>query len=301
MRVLITGATGLIGSELVSDFRARNTDIHYLSTSQKNLRNEPGYKGFFWDPARGIIDENCMMGVDVIIHLAGASIAKRWTQHYKQEIIESRIMSANLLYKTLKQNPHQVRQVVSASAIGIYPDSQSATYTEDDKTVDNSFLGHVVVKWEASVDKFKQLGLKVCKIRTGLVLSKKGGVLQELVKPIKLGIGSPYGSGKHWQSWIHIEDLTALYVSAVENQWEGVINAVAPNPVSNDELTRKTAKVLHKPFFMPHVPETVMKMMLGEMHQLLFASQKVSPKRAVDGGFKFKFPILDLALINILS
>ena len=301
MRVLITGATGLIGSELVSKLRSRNTDVHYLSTSQKNLKNEPGLKGFYWCPARGIIDENCMMGVDVIIHLAGASIAKRWTEPYKQEIIESRIMSANLLYKTLKHNPHQVRQVVSASAIGIYPDSMSMTYTEDNKTVDNSFLGNVVVKWEASVDKFRQLGVKVCKIRTGLVLAKNGGVLQEMVKPIKLGMGSPYGSGKHWQSWIHIQDLIDIYTAAVDNEWEGVINAVSPNPVSNDELTRKTARILQKPFFMPHVPEAMMSLMLGEMHQLLFASQKVLPQRMVDTGFVFKFPVVDLALVNILS
>nr|MBF6607581.1 NAD-dependent epimerase/dehydratase family protein [Flavobacterium sp.] len=160
MRVLITGATGLIGTQLQSRLIAENFEINYLTT-QTDFDDMPGTKGFYWNPAKGKIDQNCMLGVDVIVHLAGASISKRWTQSYKQEIIESRILSANLLFKTLKNNPHNVRQLISASAIGIYPNSLSHVFSENETAIDNSFLGDVVAKWEQSVDKFKPLGIKV--------------------------------------------------------------------------------------------------------------------------------------------
>jgi NAD dependent epimerase/dehydratase family enzyme len=163
MRVLITGATGLVGSTLATYFKSVGIDVHYLSTSKKGSKSLKDCHGFLWNPDQGTIDENCMVGVDVIIHLAGASIAQRWTQKYKQEIIESRVMSAHLLYKLLKNNPHQVTQFVSASAIGIYPSSKSAYYTEDETETDPSFLGQVVEKWEDCTDRFRQLNIKVCK------------------------------------------------------------------------------------------------------------------------------------------
>jgi len=300
MKVLITGATGMIGSELAALFLQNGISVHYLTTSKKEIKSENNFQGFYWNPQQGMIDENCMLGVDSIIHLAGASISKRWTQSYKQEIIESRIVSANLLYKILKSNPHQVKQFVSASAIGIYPDSLSKLYTEDEKSVDGSFLGNVVVKWEESVDKFKLLNINVCKIRTGLVLSKKGGMLQELLKPIKLGLGSPFGTGKQWQSWIHIHDLVHLYFYVVTHEWQGIYNAVSPNPVTNTTLTKSVAEKLRKPFFMPNIPKFLMKFILGEMHILLFTSQKVSAQKAIDNGFEFRYKNLDAALKDLL-
>lgn len=301
MKILITGATGLVGTELVSLLLQNGVSIHYLTTSKKEIKSEPNYQGFYWNPQQGIIDENCILGVDAIIHLAGASISMRWTSKNKQEIIESRTLSTNLLYRIVKSRPNQVKQIVSASAIGIYPDSLSDVYTEENKSVDNSFLGQVVVKWEEAVDNFKRLNIKVCKIRTGLVLSKKGGMLKELLKPIKLGAGSAFGSGKQWQSWIHLHDLVHLYYFAVQHQWEGVYNATAPNPVDNHELIKKIAKTIEKPFFMPNVPEFLLKLMLGEMHILLVASQNVSSQKAQDNGFVFKFRTLDKALDDVLG
>lgn len=300
MRVLITGATGMIGTQLSSALRTLDIDIHYLSID-KDIKSEPGYTGFYWDPAQGIIDESCMLGVDVIVHLAGASIAKRWTNSNKQEIIESRILSANLLYKILKYNPHQVKHLISASAIGIYPDSLTENYQESDTSVDESFLGEVVAKWEQSVDKFKQIDIDVTKLRTGLVLSSKGGMLEELVKPIKFGVGSPLGSGKQWQSWIHIDDIVGIYVHLITNSLSGIYNAVAPYPVTNSVLTKSVADVLSKPFFMPHVPTSILKLILGEMHYLLVASQKVSANKILKSGYKFKYTDLDTALIDLLK
>lgn len=299
MKVLITGATGLIGNELVSLLLQNGVSIHYLTTSKKKIENEPNYKGFFWNPEQGIIDENCLMNVDAIIHLAGATIVKRWTNAYKQEIIESRIVSSNLLFKALKSNPHQVKQIISASGTAIYPNSDKTIYTEDSKEIDDGFLATVVVKWEESVDKFKLLNIKVCKLRTGLVLSNKGGALTEMAKSINLGLGAPFGTGKQMQSWIHIHDIAALYLFAVENAWEGVYNAVAPNPISNEGLTMAIATILKKPLFMPNIPQFMMKLILGEMHQLLFENKKLSAKKAIDNGFVFKYKTIDKALENL--
>jgi hypothetical protein len=301
MKILITGATGLIGSELVALLLQNGITIHYLTTSKRKIESQPNYHGFFWDPNQGIIDENALMGVESIIHLAGATISKRWTPKYKQEIIESRILSSNVLFKALKANPHSVKQIISASAIGIYPDNLSKVYTEEEQEVDESFLGKVVLKWEESVHKFKLLNIKVAKIRTGLVLSNKGGALPEMMKPIKLGLGSPFGTGKQVQSWIHIHDLVELYLYAVQNQLDGTYNAVAPNPITNKKLTQEIAAVLNKPLFMPPIPKLLMSIVLGEMHTLLFVSQNVSSKKIQNHGFVFKFKQVDKALVDLIE
>lgn len=301
MKILITGATGMIGKELVALLLKDNHTVHYLTTSKDKIHNKFNYYGFFWNPEQSIIDENCLMGVDAVIHLAGATVSKRWTNSYKEEIIESRVLTTNLLYKALKDYPNQVKQVVSASAIGIYPDSLTDVYTEDSLKVSHDFLGTVVQKWEESVAIFSILKIKVCKIRIGLVLSDKGGALTEMVKPIKLGLGSSFGSGMQMQSWIHVSDLVQLFYFAIQNQLEGVYNAVAPNPVTNKVLTETIAKVLKKPLFMPAVPKFAMQLLLGEMHQLLFSSQNVSSKKIQDKQFQFQYKELEMALKNLLN
>ena len=301
MRILITGATGLIGTELVSLLLQNGVDVHYLTTSKKKIIKQEKYHGFFWNPAQGTIDENCLLGVDVIIHLAGASISKRWTNEYKQEIIESRITTSNTLYKVLKENPNQVKQIIAASAIGIYPDSLTNVYTEMSIANHDNFLANVVVKWEESVNKFKLLDIKVCKLRTGIVLAKKGGALQEMLKPIQLGLGAAFGNGKQMTSWIHIHDLAAMYSFAAKNQWEGLYNAVSPNPITNKKLTMLLAQYTHKPLFLPNIPRFVMRCILGEMHELLFNDKNVSAAKALDSGFQFQFPTIEKALHNIIA
>ena len=301
MKVLITGATGLIGTELVSLRLQNGISVNYLTTSKNKIVNELNYNGFHWSPEKGIIDENCLMGVDSIINLAGANISKRWTNSYKQEIIESRLLSSALLFKAIKNNPNQVKQIVSASGTSIYPNSDKVIYDENSTQVNNSFLGNVVVKWEESVDKFASLGLKVCKLRTGIVLSTKGGALVEMLKTIKIGLGSSFGSGKQIQTWIHIHDIASLYYFAIKNDLDGVYNAISPNPVSNEELTFTIAKVLKKPLFMPNIPKFIMKLILGEMHELLFENRNLSAKKIIDKGFVFKFKTIDEALKNILT
>lgn len=299
MKILITGATGLIGKELVKQLLAKNYTIHYLTTSKAKIDDQPNCMGFYWNPQQGKIDESCIYGVDVIIHLAGANIAKRWTNAYKQEIIESRTLSAELLFNLVKKTPNQVKQIISASGTAIYPDSLNQLYNEATKESEDSFLSNVVKKWEASVNVFQVLGIKVCKLRTGIVLSNQGGALPEMVKPIKLGFGAAMGSGKQIQSWIHINDLVSLYMFALEKQLEGVYNAVTPNPISNEMLTKTIAERLNKSLWLPNIPEFAMKMVLGEMSYLLFSSKNLSATKVLDLGFQFQFPDIKQAMLDL--
>ena len=301
MTVLITGATGLVGQELVSLLLQNGFTVHYLSTSKSKLVSQNNYKGFYWNPKTSEIDLNALTDVEVIVHLAGASVAKKWTPSYKQEIIESRVLSTRLLYKTLQKNLHQVKQIVSASAIGIYPNDLNYIYHETDNKVDNSFLGNVVQQWEEEVNQFEKLHIKVAKIRIGIVLAKNGGALQEMAKPIKIGVGAAFGSGEQYQSWIHIQDLVGIFQFVIQNQLSGVFNGVAPYPVTNAVLTKAIAKTLGKPLFLPNIPQFVMKIMLGEMHQILFSSQHVSCRKLLDLKYQFKFASLDKALNDLLK
>ena len=301
MKILITGATGLIGTELVKALLAEGHTINYLTTSVSKIESKPNYHGFYWNPQQSKIDENCIFGVDVIVHLAGANIAKRWTNGYKQEIIESRTLASELLYNLVKKNPNQVKQFVSASGTAIYPESFDKVYDETTTETEDSFLSNVVKKWEESADRFQVLGLKVCKLRTGIVLSNLGGALPEMVKPIKMGFGAAMGNGKQIQLWIHIYDLVAMFIFAIENQLKGVYNAVSPNPTSNQDLTTVIAKTLKKPLFLPNIPEFVMKLLLGEMSYLLFSSKNLSSHKIIDEGFQFQFLNIKEAIEDLYS
>ncbi|RED43961.1 hypothetical protein DFQ10_104152 [Winogradskyella eximia] len=301
MTVLITGATGLIGQEIVKKCHTEGINVHYLTTSKSKLSTDTNYKGFYWNPNKRQIDHKCFEGVTAIINMVGASISKRWTDSYKKEILDSRTKTAQLLQDTIKTHNYKIDHVVSASAIGIYPTSLVNYYEETNTEISDSFLGKVVHQWEAAVDGFKDLGCKVAKIRIGLVLAKDGGALPEIVKPIKFGAGAAFGSGKQWQSWIHVKDLAALFVYAVQHRLEGIYNGVAPNAVSNKELTKAAAKVLRRPLLLPNIPKFAMKLVLGEMHILLFESQRVCSKKVESEGFDFKYVNLKPALEDLLG
>ena len=300
MTVLITGATGLIGREIVKQCHDKGFNVHYLTTSKSKLATESNYKGFFWNPNNNEIDHSCFEGVSIIINLVGASISKRWIESYKKEILESRTKTAQLLQDTIRLYNYNIKHVVSASAIGIYPSSFTNYYDEEYDQNSDSFLGTVVAKWEDAIDGFKELGCKVAKIRIGLVLARQGGALPEIIKPIKFGAGAAFGNGKQWQSWIHVTDLANIFLHVVAHKLEGVYNGVAPNAVTNSELTKTVAKVLHRPLIMPNIPKPLMKLILGEMHMLLFESQRVSSDKIKAKGFYFKYANLKPALIDIL-
>lgn len=301
MTILITGATGLIGHELEKLLLSKGITVNYLSTSKRKLKNNLNNKGFYWNPKTGEIDMRAFENVEVIFHFAGASIANRWTKKYKVELIESRVLSTRLLFETLKNNPNQVRQVIAASAIGGYASSYTKIYHENDPLDNPGFIGDVVRNWENEVNLFESINIKVAKVRIGLVLSTKGGMLMKLIQQAKLGIASSFGSGKQYQSWIHIDDLVQIFDFIYEHQEEGVFNGVAPHPTSNNELIKSIAKSMHKPFFMPNVPSFVLKLVLGEMHLLLLESQHVSCLKLLDKGFQFKYASLQKALLNLIK
>ena len=301
MKILVTGATGLIGKDLVVELINQNHTIHYLSTNKKKLNQLPNCKGFYWNPKQGIIDENCFNQVDIIVHLAGASIAQRWTPAYKKELMQSRTKTTSLLFNTLKNIPNQVKKIVSASGTAIYPDSLTAIYTENSTEIKDSFLSNVVQKWEESVNKFQFLNIKTSVIRTGVVYASNGGALQEIIKPIKMGVGSAFGSGKQIQSWIHLSDLVQLYSLVINSDIEGIINAVAPQKVTNQELTQAIAKRFNKTIWLPNMPQWFMKIILGEMSILLFNSKNIQPQKALQYNFQFQYPTLEKALDQIIK
>ncbi|WP_290696758.1 TIGR01777 family oxidoreductase [Lacinutrix sp.] len=300
MRVLITGATGLIGNEIVKNCHAKGIAVNYLTTSKSKIKNDSNYQGFYWNPSDAEIDVNCIKDVDAIIHLVGASISKRWTKAHKQSIIDSRLETTALLHETVKNNPNNIKQIISASAIGYYPDSLTNYYTEAEEKISTSFLGRVVQEWEQVVDTFKTLNITVSKVRIGIVFSKKGGAYPELSKPIKLGAGAAMGTGKQWMSWIHLEDLANVFLHVLEHKLEGVYNGVAPNPATNQTITKVIAKQLKKTLILPNIPKFVLKLILGEMHIILFESQRVSSKKIEQTGFEFKYVNLDKALVELV-
>jgi uncharacterized protein (TIGR01777 family) len=300
MIVLITGATGVVGKEIVKLCLLKNIQVHYLTTDSSKLKQEENYKGFYWNPKQNEIDEACFKDVDAIIHLAGATISKRWTASYKKKILDSRVQVTKFLFESLKKQDHKVTEFIGASAIGLYPDSLTNYYDETYKGVSQSFLGDVIWQWESAMDSFSVLGINVAKIRIGLVLAKDGGALPQIIKPIRFGVGAPFGSGQHWQSWIHINDLARLFLFVLKHQLEGVYNGVAPNSVTNVEFTKTIAKTLNRPLILPNIPKNIMQLVLGEMHLLLFESQRVSSKKVEDLGFEFKYHHLQPALQDLI-
>lgn len=301
MRVLITGATGMVGTEITKLCHEENIDVNYLTRSKSKLEDKDNFRGFLWDPAQHEIDKNCLKGVDKIINLAGASISERWTSSYKETILSSRLDSVNTLFQLLSNEEHEVNQIVSASAIGVYPDSLQKLHHEDESEIADNFLGEVVSKWEDAVDQFADLGLEVAKIRIGVVLSKKGGALEKMKEPIENYIGAPLGRGKQWQSWIHLKDIAGIFVHAIKNNWDGIFNGVAPNPVTNEELTNCIAKKIGKPITLPKVPSFALKLLLGEMAIIVLSSQLVSNAKVDSTSFMYHYTHLKPALEDLLK
>ncbi len=296
--ILITGGTGLVGKKLTGLLLEKGYQVSLLSRMEKNI---PNVKTYLWDVDKGMIDKNCITGVDLIVHLAGEGIAeKRWTDDRKKEITESRTRSIKLIYDLLKQQPHQVKKVISASATGYYSDRGDDLMTEESAPA-GDFLGKCCIDWEQAVDEGESLGLEILKFRTGVVLTDDGGALKQLALPIKFGFGTVLGSGKQWIPWIHLQDAIDLYLFGIENQLTGVYNMVAPNPVTNEKLTVAAAIQLHRPLWLPHVPAVALKLILGEMSAVVLGSTKVSAAKTEQAGFRFKYPLIKDAIREIYA
>jgi uncharacterized protein (TIGR01777 family) len=296
-KVLITGASGTVGKKLTELLLVQGYQVVCLS---RTVSEKDKIETFKWDINQKEIDPNCINGVDIIVHLAGAGIADgRWTDERKQEIITSRTESIGLIYGLLKTTSHQVKRVVSASAAGYYSDRGNDLMNEEDLPA-SDFLGECSVLWEKAVDKGLDLGLSVVKFRTGVILDKESGALQKLAAPIKLGFGAPLGDGKQWMPWIHLQDVVNMYFKGIEDlSLNGAYNMCAPKPVTNKELTKAVALQFNKPLWLPNVPAFALKIAFGEMGEIVLGSTKMSAEKIEKTGFKFLFPTIGLALKNI--
>lgn len=298
--ILITGGTGLVGSYLKNKLEQKGYQIKVLSTN-KNKCNQKTI--FYWNPDKFEIDVEALNNVDYIINLAGANIAEnRWTEERKKIILESRTKSINLLFETIKINKFNIEAFISASATGYYGSVTSNNIFSETDLPATDFLGSTCKHWEESANQFNSLGIRTVILRTGIVLSLKGGALKKLLLPVKLGLGSALGSGKQIMPWIHEEDLCNMYIKAIEdNLLVGVYNAVSPNPETNYNFMKIVASVLHKPFFMPSIPSFLLKIVLGEMSTVVLDGSAVSANKIESSGFIFKYKSLKEALTYILK
>ena len=296
--VLITGGTGLIGKPLTEALLAKGYRVSHLSRSKGNNAQ---VKTYLWNVEQGKIDSQCIDGVDTVVHLAGAGIAdKRWTAKRKKLLIDSRVHSINLIYDLLKQQPgHQVKNIISASATGYYSNRGNELLTENSVPL-HDFLGTCCIEWEKAVDAGRALNLNITKFRTGVILTTQGGALVPLALPVKFGVGAALGNGKQYIPWIHLQDAVDMYLQAIAgNLPPDVYNMVAPNPVTNKELTQAVARQLKRPLWLPNVPAFALKLVLGEMSLVVLGSTRVSAQKIQDAGYPFKFTHIAEALKDI--
>ena len=298
-KILISGATGLVGKKLSKKLHERGYKVEILVRSKDQ---ESDFKSYLWNYKKDFLEEGALDNTYIFIHLAGATISKRWTESYKKEIYNSRINSAQFIYEQMqKQNIHP-EAVISSSAAGIYGQTTSQTiFTEKDPAADD-FLGKVCKDWEEKALQFRNLGSRVVCVRTSTVLSEKGGALEVLKKPIELNVGAVLGTGDQYLPWIHIDDLVNIYVKAVECVTiDGAYNASAPDFVTNKILTKTIADHLGKTIWLPNIPKFVIKTALGEMSVLALEGSRISPDKIINEGFNFAYERLDSALADVLD
>ena len=296
--ILITGATGLVGSKLTELLFQKGYRVSHLGRAKKN----GPIPSFEWNINTEQMDIQALKRIDAIIHLAGAGIAdKRWTEERKREILESRTGSSALLFKSLASQTHQVKTVISASAIGYHGFGLGEEVFTEESTPGKDYLAQVTQKWEAEVDKISSLPIRVVKLRIGIVLSERGGALVEMVRPIRWGVGSALGSGRQYLSWIHLDDLCQLFINAIENEEiSGAYNAVSGNWVTNEKMTKAIAHALKRPLLLPNIPPFILKLILGEMAMIVLNGSKVSADKIKKTGFTYAHPNLEESLSSLL-
>lgn len=278
----------------------KNIAVNYLTRRREKLGGATDCSGYYWNPSKGEIDTDCFEGVTAIINLAGAPIAQKWTKANKEEILNSRVQSLKTIRNGIEERgTDSIRSLISASAIGIYPDSLTTFYTEDEREKATGFAGSVVASWEQELNGFESLIQKIAVVRIGLVLSDNGGALVKMAKPVRFGAGAAFGTGEQWQSWIHIRDLSRIFLFIIEKDLKGIYNGVAPNPITQNKLIKELAKTLNKPLILPNIPKGVLRIFFGEMSQILTSSQRVCSKKIESKGFVFKYLNICRALEEI--
>ncbi len=298
MRILITGSSGLIGSELVPVFRAAG---HSVTRLVRRPAHEGG-KEIAWDPSERKLDPAALDDFEAVIHLAGENLAaRRWSSEFKAKILDSRTQSTSLLASTLARLKHPPKVLVSSSAVGVYGNRGDETLDES-SAAGTGFLADVCRAWEGATEVAAAKGIRVVNLRTGFVLSASGGGLAKMLTPFKLGLGGRLGSGNQYLSWIDLTDLVEVFNHALTHETlRGPVNATAPNPVTNAEFTRTLGRVLGLPTIFP-VPAFAARLAFGEMaDEILLAGQRVLPAKLRDAKFSFRFPELVLALRHVLG
>ena len=298
--ILITGGSGFVGKHLTNLLITNGYSVSILSRNSKQNSFDISY--YQWDVMKNLIDEKAILNSDFIIHLAGENIAeKRWTSKRKAEIIDSREQSTRLLYSVLKKNNKKLEAFVSASAVGIYGAINGDEICTENTPPENDFLGSTCQKWEASVDKIQDLGIRTVKIRTGLVLGKEDGFLKQLIPIFKLRLGSALGSGKQYMPWINIDDLSAIYLEAINNSnMIGTYNAAINDNTTNTVFSKTLAKIYGYSLWLPNIPAFLIQLALGEMAQIILKGRRVSSEKIEKIGFKFQFKELEQAIRECL-
>jgi uncharacterized protein len=296
VKITISGASGLVGRRLLNVLGKVGHQLHVLSRSGAT-RVPEGVRLSQWDTASPA-PPKALETADAVVHLAGEPVAQRWTAEVKRRIRESRIQSTRNLVEGLAQLPRRPETLVCASAIGYYGSRGDEVLTESSPP-GTGFLPEVCVEWERAAGQAATLGMRVVIIRIGVVLDARGGALGRMLPPFRAGVGGPIGSGRQWMSWIDAEDLAELFRLVIEGSHDGVFNGVAPFPITNREFTRELARVLGRPAILP-IPAFALKLLFGEMAQVLLESQRVAPRAAEAAGFRFRFPQLAPALADLL-
>jgi uncharacterized protein (TIGR01777 family) len=301
MNVTLTGATGLIGSKLVRVLRDRGDEVTVLSRSPEKAQAALGVTAVAWDPMAGPAPAEALRGRDAVVHLAGEPVAQRWNDDVKRKIMESRETGTRNLVAGLRAvGTDGPKVLVSSSAVGYYGKHGDEVVPESSPAGDD-FLAGVCVAWEREADAAADLGLRVVKVRTGVVLDKSGGALKTMLPPFKLGAGGPVAGGAQYLPWIHVDDLVALYLHALDDpSWSGPYNGAAPEPVTNKAFSKALGRALHRPAIAP-VPAFAIKLLYGDMAEIVTEGQRAVPERPLDGGFTFRHADLDEALRDALK
>lgn len=301
MKILVTGATGLIGRRLCQSLSGEGHTVIALSRSPEKAGSLDVREAHKWEPESGPPPEQALSGVEAVAHLAGEPIAAhRWTDEQKKRIRDSRVMSTRNLVNAMRQAATKPATLVSSSAVGFYGDRGDKILIES-SPAGSGFMSEVCVSWEQEAERAKHFGVRVVEVRTGVVLSREGGALKKMLPPFKLGVGGPLGSGKQWFPWIHLEDIVNVFRHAILSpSLSGAVNGTAPEPVTNSEFTRQLGRALHRPAFLP-VPEFALRGLMGEMADVLLGSQRVIPKELLYAGYKFQYPDLASALEDLFG
>jgi uncharacterized protein (TIGR01777 family) len=298
MKCIISGGTGFIGKSLVA---ALLKESHYVAvwTRHPGTEKRTAVETFLWDPLAGEPQEESLNGFDVVVHLAGEPVAQRWNPEVKSKIRDSRILGTRRLVSAISRVKHKPQALICASATGFYG-SRGDEVVDETSAPGHGFLAETCVGWEREADAAAALGLRVVKMRTGIVLGKDGGALPQMLPAFRAFSGGTLGSGKQWMPWIHVDDLVAMYLFAINNAVSGALNGTAPNPVTNAKFTTELGKVLHRPTFL-QVPSFALHALYGEMADMVLDGQRVLPNAPRDLGFQWKFKEVGEALHNLLD